>query len=551
MQLRHRIRTELAGPDVFYHPANSPLPTTSCFGRLDICAFPFVVVFRYDEQPDEPVHLNQADELERLVEQNASPTVVAARKVRLALRALEDQVVFRPHIESRQLGLMGPASVEQHTSYRFARLRIKHNSTCRWRGYNFSSGFEVSLEYRDGEGVDSRGRLRTGQRFMLSGPQFGVLDDFSLTQDVAKLFRLNRHLIDERLPDVERRMGQHREFFRHEADLKSSVLSRGFLLSIFADDRLSTDDIDQNLRTTEQNPNVQQMCPLHKTTFVCLEERMSAVTSSAVRAWWFLLFDDLWRRNPGLPAACFSPHYSSSICVSFTRQLSHPHDYLTLLPAVQPNVSRKVRGIPSRARVFDDESLLLLSCRLPQPDLRASPSFDSSSSLLADYMASQFYLEEQIFSPTSRSIPIRLASLPDRLPFDQIHHPHARDGMHSHAVPLIDKRIEHSEVRPSRLTVTTGGGTDEDDRSIRERRALLFEEIYEQPAPSLAHGHVLGFIRFQLGVKLPEAAKVFLGLEPCMRDWRPSEDEGIVLDLRRGRGGWEAPRLRKEEGGAV
>ncbi|BGP65895.1 hypothetical protein NBRC10512_004184 [Rhodotorula toruloides] len=512
MQLRHRIRTELAGPDVFYHPANSPLPTTSCFGRLDICAFPFVVVFRYDEQPDEPVHLNQADELERLVEQNASPTVVAARKVRLALRALEDQVVFRPHIESRQLGLMGPASVEQHTSYRFARLRIKHNSTCRWRGYNFSSGFEVSLEYRDGEGVDSRGRLRTGQRFMLSGPQFGVLDDFSLTQDVAKLFRLNRHLIDERLPDVERRMRQHREFFRHEADLKSSVLSRGFLLSIFADDRLSTDDIDQNLRTTEQNPNVQQMCPLHKTTFVCLEERMSAVTSSAVRAWWFLLFDDLWRRNPGLPAACFSPHYSSSICYN--------------------PMSRAKFEAFLRERGFSTTSRY--SC------------------FHAGFLNQiYFYLEEQIFSPTSRSIPIRLASLPDRLPFDQIHHPHARDGMHSHAVPLIDKRIEHSEVRPSRLTVTTGGGTDEDDRSIRERRALLFEEIYEQPAPSLAHGHVLGFIRFQLGVKLPEAAKVFLGLEPCMRDWRPSEDEGIVLDLRRGRGGWEAPRLRKEEGGAV
>ncbi|BGP35334.1 hypothetical protein JCM10296v2_007170 [Rhodotorula toruloides] len=505
MQLRHRIRTELAGPDVFYRPANSPLPATSGFGCLDICAFPFVAVFRYDEPPDEPLHLVENEELERLLEQNASPAVVAARKVRLALRALEDQVVFRPHIESRQLGSMGAASVERHISYRFARLRIMRNSTCEWRGYNFSSGFKVSLEYRDGEGVDSRGRLRTGQRLILSDSQVGVLPDFCLTQDIARLFRHNRRLIDKRIPNVERRMRQHREFFQHEADLKTSVLSRRFLLSVFADDCQSTDNIDRNLRATEQNPNVQQMCSLHKATFVRLEERMAAVTSSAVRAWWFLLFDDLWRRNPGLPAACFSPHHSSSICYN-------------------PMSRAKLEAF-LRERGFSTTS---------------SYAYFHAGFLNQIY----FYLEEQVFSPTSRSIPIRLASSPDRLSFEQIHHPHAREGMHSNAVPPSNKRIEQSEVRPSRLTVTTGGGTDEDDRSIRERQAFLFEEIYEQPAPSLAHGHVVAWLRFQLGVKLPQAAKVFLGLEPCMRDWRPSEDEGIVLDLRRGRGGWEAPRLR-------
>lgn len=186
---------------------------------------------------------------------------------------------------------------------------------CQWRGYNFSSGFEVSLEYRDGESVDARGRLRTGQRLVLSGPQIGVLPDFSLTQGLAALFRLNRQLIDERLPEVERHMRQYRDFFRHEADLKTSVLSRHFLLSIFADDCLSTEDLDRLLRTTEENPKVQQMCSLHRATFRHLEERMSAVADNAVRTWWFLLFDDLWRRNPGLPASCFSPQYSSSICV--------------------------------------------------------------------------------------------------------------------------------------------------------------------------------------------------------------------------------------------
>jgi len=42
-------------------------------------------------------------------------------------------------------------------------------------------------------------------------------------------------------------------------------------------------------------------------------------------------------------------------------------------------------------------------------------------------------------------------------------------------------------------------------------------------------------------------AKRFFGLEPVVRDWRPSEDDGIVLDLRKGRTGWEAPRKRERD----
>lgn len=169
----------------------------------------------------------------------------------------------------------------------------------------------------------------------------------------------------------------------------------------------------------------------------------------------------------------------------------------------------------------------------------------------ADPRPPQFYLEEQIFSPTSRSIPIHLASSPDRVPLDRLRPDTTHHLAHSSMVPLLAERPERSEVRPSRLTVTTGGGTDEDDRSIRERRAFLFEEIYEQPTPSLARGHLFAWIRFQVRVKVPRTTKIFLGLEPCIHDWRPSEDEGIVLDLRRGRQGWEAPRSEGKRGKAA
>jgi hypothetical protein len=80
MQLRRLIQERFAGPDVFYHPPNLTLPVTSLFGRVDIVPFPFVVVFRYDQQPTVPLFLVDIDDLDRLISQNSSAAISASRK---------------------------------------------------------------------------------------------------------------------------------------------------------------------------------------------------------------------------------------------------------------------------------------------------------------------------------------------------------------------------------------------------------------------------------------------------------------------------------------
>ncbi|GAA6052609.1 hypothetical protein JCM3770_006400 [Rhodotorula araucariae] len=508
-RIRRLVQLQYTGPDMYYRPANLLLPVTSYFGRVDVVPFPFVVVFRYDQQPAQPLHLVEVEDLERLVDQNRSTEAAAARKVRLALRALEGQLVFAPHVEIHQLGRSGGAEVERHVAFRMATLRIKRNSTFLRRGYNYSSGFEVALEYADGEGPDRNGRMRHGQKLVLDGADIGVFDDFQLTPPLATLFRRNRTLVEQRVSPVERALLQHADFFRHEADLKHRVLSHSFLLNAFAQDGLSARQLECVLGESEHDPKVLRLVRTHKASITRLEERMDAVTGDAVRGWWYLFFDDLWRRNHdiGLQEDAFSPHYSLSVCY-------HPM---------------------SRA---DLEAFLH-----SQGFSTGRTGFFHTGFLNRLY----FHLDERVFVSTPHAIPIHLGASPSRLALSAL--PSMLAHAHVHRpVPVPDEHctFSHGTTAKSHFTTTTGGGTSEDDTSIRHRGAFLFEEVYERPAPRFYPGARILWMRFQLKVRAGGWAKRFLGLEPVVRDWRPGEDEGVVLDLRKGKAGWEAPRWTRE-----
>ncbi|GAA5984952.1 hypothetical protein JCM11641_005596 [Rhodosporidiobolus odoratus] len=526
-QLRNIIQHRFTGPDMFYDPADSVLPVTSFFGRVDIIPFPFIVLFRYDQQPTQPLYLVNIEDLERLVQQNGSASIVGRRKVRLALRALEGQVVHHPYVEVRQLGVTGGADIERHIHYRSGTLRIDRNSSFCWQNHNCSSGFDVTIQYADGDGVDRDGRHRLDQRLTLPGPDFGVFDgDYTLNQVLATLFRENRSVIEHRLPRLLAKLHDHRRFFRYEAERKHRALSHSFLLSVFAEDQ-STSDLEELLRATEQNPKIQAMATLHHSLFLQLEERMAAVKASDTRGWWYLCWDDLWRRNTDISGLAnrpqdFSPHYRTSICY-------HPMSRADLEAFLH------ARGFTTSGRT----------------------AFFHTGFLNQLY----FYLDEQIFGTTSRAIPIHLGTSPARVPFVDL----TRALSHQHLPPsasapaalmLANDSVEDVTFRKasggsklSQFTVDTGGATNENDGTIRQRPAFLFEEAYERPMPSF-RSRPVAWLRFQLGARLLERATNWFALNPLVSDWRPSEEEEVLLDLRRGKAGWELPRGKKrKEGG--
>ncbi|BGP20057.1 hypothetical protein JCM10213v2_008192 [Rhodosporidiobolus nylandii] len=521
MQLRRIIQDRYTGPDMFYHPPDLELPLTSFFGRVDIIPFPFIVAFRYDQQPAQPLHLLSLEALERFVEQNESSAVGGRRKVRLALRAMEGQLVYAPHVEVRQLGATGHAEVERHIHYQRGRLRIERNSTFLWRGYNCSSGFEIFLDYEDGDGPDRDGRHRTTQRLTLNGADFGVYDAFALNEHLATLFRRNRAVIEGRLPLIQSKLEQHRGYFRREAEAKHRTLSHSFLLSVFAEPRLSVEQLDDLLRSTEHNNKVRGMVRTYRALFRRLEERMHAV-EEGLRGWWYVVFDDLWRRNSDVLSQpwAFSPHYRTSICYHpMTRaeleKFLHGHGYATTGKAAFFHVGRL-------NQIF-------------------------------------FYLDEMLFGATSRAIPIHVGASPEQVPFAAL--PRVLTHHHDFPVPFTDVstlsaeeldaeagRKVSSGTKLSRYTATTGDATQEDDGAIRQRAAFLFEEAFVRPRPRFVAGQRAAWLRYQLGEHLVEKAAIWLGLQPVIRDWRPSEEEGIMLDLRKGQAGWELPRRSRRRG---
>ena len=311
-QLRETILEGLLGPDRYYDPVESITRIRSLFGRVDVVPFPFTVIFRYDDSPAHPLHLVTLHELELLVSQNSSPDVLAARRVRLALRALEGQVVFAPHTETVSLGSLFRPRAEVRGSYRQAVLRIERNSKFEWHGYNCSSGFNVRLEYSDGEAIQSDGRIRKGLRLTRSAHKMGVFPDFQLSKPLAILSRQNRQIIEARRPLVEATLQAHTRYFAHQAVAKQHALSYSMLLSALLQRDL------ESLARYESRP-VQQLAATHDLSVHRLEERWEYVSKSPGRAWWYLLWDDLWRRSRSevnLPEHRFSPHYSISICVS-------------------------------------------------------------------------------------------------------------------------------------------------------------------------------------------------------------------------------------------
>lgn len=287
LQVRREVQCHCTGPDIFWHPRHPPYPSSvnSFFGRLDVYAFPFVCVFRYDEDPSSPIALTELGDLELLLRQNESNSVLQRRRVRLALRALEGQAVFAPYTETRLVGVRHGVQVQGRIQYRVGALQISRNSDVTWRGYRYGSGFRVTIAYGDGQGQDSEGELLYDQRLTVEADALGIPSDFSLSAAVAKLFHRNRAVIQARLPQLENLLKTHREYFFNLAEWKQRTLSHSFLFDVVAEDGLPLKELEHVVQTRERDENVQNLVSTHRGSIVYLEERMNIVNRSQVHQW--------------------------------------------------------------------------------------------------------------------------------------------------------------------------------------------------------------------------------------------------------------------------
>lgn len=111
----------------------------------------------------------------------------------------------------------------------------------------------------------------------LDAADCGISDDFTLSPTLAKIFKDNKHIIEQRLPLIQKALNDHRHYFAQLAESKKNTLSYEFLLKIHGDVDLSLGEMQKVLHDTERSPLVRQMPQVWMGSMILLQERMKYV----------------------------------------------------------------------------------------------------------------------------------------------------------------------------------------------------------------------------------------------------------------------------------
>lgn len=315
------IQKHYAGPDSYFRPAYPPFPqgVTSFFGKAFVVPFPPTLVFRYDQQQEESFTLTTLDEFKLFLHQNQSAYVQDRKQVRLHLRALDGQKIICPfrveqgrHFETKpQRFSRFPLSNRRRRGnraksklisvpiiYNEGVLSVQIKEFVPWETYNFASGFEVFVTFTHGQRMDPAGATWVKEVVKVSAAEaFGLMDTFTMTHQLAKLFYDNEHILRYRLPEMQDLLRRYRMWFFEEAQRKRDTLSYSFLTEVFDDSLFPPDGISQAFKASSKNPQVQTLPRRYPACISSLYERLTAIRRSQVHTFWYLFWDDLYRQN--------------------------------------------------------------------------------------------------------------------------------------------------------------------------------------------------------------------------------------------------------------
>ncbi|TFK57131.1 hypothetical protein OE88DRAFT_1620976 [Heliocybe sulcata] len=461
--LEKEIQERYIGPDSYWRAPGDSLfkDVSKFFGNAWWIPFPPTVVVRYDDGP--MAVLRTVAELEEYVRQNASVHVQRKREIRMALRALDGQQVIWPYDHVQLVGAHTPwccrgrrYRARKSVHYQTCVLGIKHRGRLPWEGFQFGSGFEIELTYGKNVKVDSS--------------IIGLNDDYDLTQSLARFLAMNQELIPYRLSSLEAALHRYKEHYRKESHFKSHVLSYRFLSYVYDRPR-DPSRLAESSFEFERDLRVRQLMAGSEVVFQANYERMEAVSTSEVATWWYIFWDDMWRRNYDtvapfrLHASDFNPHYPTSLAY-------------TPLPRVVLETFLRQRGLlnspPKRGDIFDSGFLNKIYLRL----------------------------NEIVFKGSSRAIWLHLGDDESELDMDELD--------------------VQTLIGPS--TLGTGGGTDHDDSSIRARPAYRWEGILnDRLRKRRGHRSFVG----KLGA--------WFGITPLWRSGSPSRGLSLDVQLDSGR----------------
>ncbi|KAJ2920362.1 hypothetical protein MD484_g194, partial [Candolleomyces efflorescens] len=307
--LEKEIQKHYVGPDSYWRKPGEEEGMSVCkshFGNSWWIPFPPTLVIRYDEGP--LAVLRDISDLETYIAQNSDPDIQRRRQVRMSLRALDGQRVVWPYEHKQRVGrsswLRRNYAATTSMSYDVCVLRIKRRGFLKWEGLQFGSGFQVELIY--------------SKDVRVTGEVIGLNEDFDLTSPLAKFLEVNRQRIQGRAPYIESVLKSYQRFHRKECKWKNHVMSYRFLAHVYAQPR-DPCGLPQSSIEGERDTRIRRLMLHSEDVFSSMYERFTAVSRSEAATWWYIFWDDLWRRNHDTISGLkkhepdFNPHYKTSI----------------------------------------------------------------------------------------------------------------------------------------------------------------------------------------------------------------------------------------------
>jgi len=332
------------------------------FGKLFITPFPFMCNIIYDES-DIIVELG-GNQIVDFVNQNLrDPKVVLARKFRQMLRCLNDETV---NFRFSELFIMKNGFEKEEVLITFNRgiLRVTGRSPD-----PFSSGFRVTIEYEDGEGVMNNGRQITNYSHTISHREIGINNEFSQTPELLALLNdsYNMSVITKKWDDLQKRRVWYQEDLDEERREHEEALSYNFWMAIFFNDKVPRSEMEEYILYFEQNANLHDMLDLYEEDFDGLYKRLELFDSHPAIAFWMTFFDDVSLNNHMLNE--IEAHPELFDMTKPTALAYHPCPISQLKSLLEENGLRNEDG----TGIFNDEILNGFDLRLRELCVSVNP----------------------------------------------------------------------------------------------------------------------------------------------------------------------------------
>ena len=379
MQNRLWLQAVCEGPDIYCDDnwqcdpslsacKDGSLTGTNGFGRLEVEAYPYCVKIYWDgnghDHAELPSWNHHAARIAELVAMQARPEVHRKKNVRLWIRGAAacgallylEMTWTETKTYQKNIGQDSEGNTKYRTVTYYIDWYFTHGTLLVKGDFGESpweQGFNVSMKYSDGNGVE-RGGEHPGKQHGNGQHTFNAIDigiqhnDYAMTPRLQTLlgfnagdprsYQMNRQNVQNGVFQYQQSAAIYRKKRAAERYWDNYALSWSFWYLVYNNDMLTMSNLRAHFAYIEHNPVMQQVPKTYETELTALTQIIARFNSNPAIGYWYLYWHDIYLNNSDLKSIkkheeVFNPATQKSIafnpmgrtkCDAFLKQLGNP-----------------------------------------------------------------------------------------------------------------------------------------------------------------------------------------------------------------------------------